>query len=76
MLVRYRDGRRFGQPCVRPSIEQAIARSTTRGFLSNGVSFMTTIEGGDDNDKFTIFRNRAELALKGQAGDDFFITSG
>jgi Ca2+-binding RTX toxin-like protein len=45
---------------------------TTRGFLSNGVSFETTIEGGDDNDTFVVFRNKAVLNLFGQDGDDMF----
>ncbi len=47
--------------------------STTRGFLSNGVSYVTTIEGGDDNDTFTVFRNLAVLDLKGEDGDDLFV---
>ena len=46
---------------------------TTRGFLSNGISNPTTIEGGDNNDTFTIFRNLDKLLLKGNDGDDLFI---
>ena len=45
---------------------------TTRGYLSNGVSFETTIEGNDDDDEFFVFRNLAELHLLGGAGDDSF----
>ena len=45
---------------------------TTRGHLSNGISFATTIEGNDGNDEFTVFRNIAPLYLLGGAGDDLF----
>ena len=46
---------------------------TTRGYLSNGVSYDTVIEGGEGDDKFTVFRNTADLSLKGGLGDDTFI---
>ncbi len=45
---------------------------TTRGYLSNGVSFATTIEGGNESDSFTVYRNTAELSLKGDDGNDVF----
>jgi len=45
---------------------------TTRGFLSNGVSYATTIAGGIGNDSFTVFHNIAVLNLEGDAGDDNF----
>ncbi len=44
----------------------------TRGWLSNGVSEPTTINGGDGNDNFTVFRNVAVLNLNGGDGDDLF----
>ena len=44
----------------------------TRGWLSNGVSVATTINGGDGNDNFTVFRNVAVLNLNGGDGDDLF----
>src|SRR5262249_29621767 len=44
----------------------------TRGWLSNGVSFVTTINGGDGNDEFTVFHNVAVLNLNGGDGDDLF----
>src|SRR5262249_17722432 len=45
---------------------------TTRGFLSNGISQDTTIEGGQGNDRFTVFHNLANLILNGGSGDDTF----
>ena len=44
----------------------------TRGWLSNGVSQATTINGGDGNDQFTVFHNIAVLNLNGGDGDDLF----
>lgn len=44
----------------------------TRGWLSNGVSEATTINGGDDGDQFTVFHNVAVLNLNGGDGDDVF----
>jgi Ca2+-binding RTX toxin-like protein len=45
---------------------------TTRGFLSNGISEATTINGGDDNDSFIVFHNKAVLGLNGGSGNDEF----
>lgn len=45
---------------------------TTRGFLSNGVSYPTIINGNEDNDDMTVFHNRATLNLNGNDGDDVF----
>ena len=47
-------------------------QQSTRGFLSNGVSVETTIDGGDDADEFVVFRNMAALDLLGSDGDDTF----
>ena len=46
---------------------------TTRGMLSNGVSYATTINGGSGGDTFQILRNVAVLQLNGESGDDMFI---
>ncbi len=45
---------------------------TTLGFLSNGVSAATTVNAGDGDDDITVYRNREELQLNGQDGDDKF----
>ncbi|QSA97859.1 OmpA family protein [Methylococcus sp. EFPC2] len=44
----------------------------TRGWLSNGISRPMTVNGGDDNDQFTVFHNVAVLNLNGGDGDDVF----
>ncbi|MEH6829476.1 MAG: calcium-binding protein [Sulfitobacter sp.] len=46
---------------------------TTRGWLSNGASFATVAFGGTGNDSFTVYANRAEVKLEGEAGNDEFI---
>ena len=45
---------------------------TTRGFLSNGISLDTTINGGQGADRFTVFHNGANLILNGDSGNDSF----
>jgi hypothetical protein len=45
---------------------------TTRGYISNGISYDTTINGDADNESFTVFHNAATLQLNGGAGDDLF----
>jgi hypothetical protein len=46
---------------------------TTRGYLSRGISFATTVYGGDGNDEFLVYSNQALLKLFGEAGNDTFI---
>ena len=53
--------------------EAPVVRMTTRGELTNGVSFETTINGGNGNDLFSVFSNVAPLHLNGDAGDDTFV---
>ena len=45
----------------------------TRGYLSNGVSKSTTLTGGFGDDKFTVYRNLAEIYLFGNEDDDSFL---
>ncbi|MEY2474398.1 MAG: hypothetical protein QOK28_3727 [Actinomycetota bacterium] len=45
---------------------------TTRGRLSKGISYATTVEGGDDNDVFNIYSNKGVLTLRGGDGNDVF----
>ncbi len=44
----------------------------TRGWLSNGVSEAMVINGGQGNDDFTVFHNKATLTLSGGDDDDTF----
>ena len=46
---------------------------TTQGYLSNGISYATTIFGGTGNDSFTVYHNLAELFLYGQEDNDTFV---
>jgi Ca2+-binding RTX toxin-like protein len=46
---------------------------TTQGYLSNGVSFETTILGGAGNSTFDVYRNVGRLDLDGQTGNDTFV---
>src|SRR5262249_12563557 len=45
---------------------------TTRGYVSAGISAPVTIFGGEGNDTFTVYHNKAVLRLDGGAGDDDF----
>lgn len=46
---------------------------TTRGFLSNGLSETATLYGGEGEDLFTVYRNKAEVFMYGEEGDDNFL---
>ncbi|HWS57763.1 MAG TPA: hypothetical protein VN257_04430, partial [Actinotalea sp.] len=46
---------------------------SSRGWLTNGVSYTAYVYGGEGNDRFDVFRNVATLHLFGEAGDDTFI---
>ena len=45
---------------------------TTRGYISNGISYETSIYGDVGNDDFVVFHNAAALHLFGGADDDSF----
>ncbi|MBD2412394.1 hypothetical protein FACHB389_10860 [Nostoc calcicola FACHB-389] len=46
---------------------------TTRGFLSQGNSFSTVVQGGTGDDTFSVYANKADLRLEGDAGNDQFV---
>ncbi len=46
---------------------------TTRGFLSPGTSSPLVAQGGSGNDMFSVYSNKAELRLEGDAGNDLFV---
>ncbi|MBC2721360.1 MAG: hypothetical protein HGJ97_01595, partial [Desulfosporosinus sp.] len=46
---------------------------TTQGFLSRGISVPMIIYGGEGNDSFAVYHNKAELSVFGQDGDDKFL---
>lgn len=52
---------------VMPTVE------TTRGFLSRGISYETTINGQLGNDFFQVYGNQAKLGLNGNENNDTFI---
>jgi hypothetical protein len=45
---------------------------TTRGFLSRGISFPATVYGGEGDDKFVVYSNKALLKMFGEEGNDEF----
>jgi len=62
------------------AIQAAIAYQSALGlpldgvaYLSDGVSFATTVFGGEGNDVFSVYRNVGTLRLEGEAGDDQFV---
>ncbi|MDX6679029.1 MAG: hypothetical protein QOE31_3081, partial [Solirubrobacteraceae bacterium] len=65
-----------GSDRLAPSVatgDEIATVETTRGFLSRGISFATTIYGGDGEDQFAVYSNQAPLSLFGEAGNDTFI---
>ena len=66
-------GQMYGDTVLFDGEFGAVLTNTTRGQLTNGVSYATTINGGTGNDLFSILRNRAALQLNGEAGDDTFV---
>ncbi len=64
--------RRDGAAGVAPNDVYATIE-TTRGYLSNGVTYDTTANGGTGEDVFRVFHNLATLNLNGGFGDDTFL---
>jgi Ca2+-binding RTX toxin-like protein len=69
-------GQMFGAardiPNVAPG-DQITTVETTLGFLTRGISFATTAYGGDGEDTFTVYSNKAVLKLFGEDGNDEFV---
>ncbi|MGY8732466.1 MAG: beta strand repeat-containing protein [Pirellulales bacterium] len=55
-----------------PEEDWFITTFTTRGYLSNGNSFSTSLYGGDGDDHFVVYHNLATLGLYGENDDDKF----
>jgi hypothetical protein len=47
--------------------------NTTLGMLSRGISFPTVVYGGDGEDEFVVYSNKALLKLFGDDGNDEFV---
>ncbi len=72
----YQTERTFGDPMNTTNIAEADAYATietTKGFLSNGVSFAVTINSEAGEDLFIVFHNLAVANLNGGDDDDTFI---
>ncbi len=55
-----------------PAIDAFATTLTTRGYLSNGISYDTSLFGGAGTANFTVFRNTAALHMFGGSGDATF----
>ncbi|MCE8556437.1 calcium-binding protein [Ruegeria pomeroyi] len=56
-----------------PGDEPAVIIRTTRGYISAGPSQPLVAKGGDGGDTFTVYSNKAEIRLEGDAGNDIFV---
>ena len=68
-------GQAYANPRVAPDVapEDAFPTTlTTLGWLSNGVSFPTTVLGGTGNDSFLVYSTTPRSYLDGGTGDDLF----
>ncbi|MES1248034.1 MAG: hypothetical protein ABUS54_10215, partial [Actinomycetota bacterium] len=69
-------GQMFGADRQPPDVapgDQIATVDTTVGWLSRGISYSTVAYGGDGEDTFTVYSNKATLKLFGEDGDDTFI---
>ncbi|MHC4618339.1 MAG: hypothetical protein ACYTEQ_11370 [Planctomycetota bacterium] len=69
-------GQVFGEDRVAPFVasgDEIVTVETTLGFLSRGISFPMTVFGGDGNDNFSVYSNKALLKLFGEDGNDEFV---
>jgi len=67
-------------PATLSAIYKAIGDQAAKGesldgiaYVSNGVSYATTVYGGDGEDTFNVYHNKGTLRLEGEAGDDAFV---
>ncbi len=65
-------GQVFGQAPVTAAGDEIETTLVTRGYLSNGVSADSLLLGGEDNDYFSIYSNKAKLRMEGEGGNDEF----
>ncbi|HCE72074.1 MAG TPA: type I secretion protein, partial [Ruegeria sp.] len=56
-----------------PGDEPAEIIRTTRGYITAGPSQSLVAKGGDGGDTFTVYSNKAEIRLEGDAGNDIFV---
>ena len=69
-------GQMFGRDRIAPDVavgDEIDTVHTTVGYLSRGVSFATTVYGGEGDDEFLVYSNKAPLKLFGEDGNDTFI---
>ena len=68
--------RAWGTPMSSKEVVREFTRAekgfTSRGYLSNGISEASTLNGGPGNDDFTVYNNQASLSLNGDEDDDHF----
>ncbi len=56
-----------------PTADQFDTTLTSRGYLSNGISAPTTINGGTGTDSYIGYNNQASLSLNGGGGNNTFV---
>ncbi|MDK3018043.1 DUF7507 domain-containing protein [Pseudodonghicola flavimaris] len=56
-----------------PGDEPAEVIRTTRGYITAGPSQALVAKGGTGGDTFTVYSNKAEIRLEGDAGNDLFV---
>ena len=56
-----------------PGDEPSNIIRTTRGYITAGPSQALVAKGGDGGDTFTVYSNKAEIRLEGDAGNDLFV---
>lgn len=73
---RFQIGQLFGADRVAPNVaagDEIETNETTQGFLSVGSTHPMLVYGGDGEDQFTVYSNKAATKLFGEAGNDTFV---